>query len=132
MKLSRLYSDKPDLFEPVEFVQGLNVVMAEIRVPENRNKDTHNLGKTTLGRLLDFGFLAKRNPKFFLFKHADKFQDFTFFLEIELEDASFVTIRRSVKEATKICFKRHAVGHMDLADLPLAEWDHRDVPFERV
>ena len=58
MKLSRLYSSKPDLFEPVEFVQGLNVVMAEIRLPENRNKDTHNLGKTTLGRLLDFGFLA--------------------------------------------------------------------------
>jgi hypothetical protein len=83
MKLSRLYSNKPDLFEPVEFVQGLNVVMAEIRLPENRNKDTHNLGKTTLGRLLDFGFLAKRDPKFFLFKHR-LFQDFVFFLEIEL------------------------------------------------
>ena len=41
----------PDMFEPVDFVQGLNVVMAEIRLPENRNKDTHNLGKTTLGRI---------------------------------------------------------------------------------
>lgn len=131
MKLSRLYSNKPDLFEPVEFVQGLNVVMAEIRLPENRNKDTHNLGKTTLGRLLDFGFLAKRDPKFFLFKHAELFQDFTFFLEIELEDASFVTIRRGVEEATKISFKRHEAGHQDLSGLPLAEWDHQDMPFER-
>src|SRR3546814_5421029 len=81
MKLSRLYSNKPDLFEPVDFVQGLNVIMAEIRLPENREKDTHNLGKTTLGRLLDFGFLAGRDAKFFLFKHLDRFRDFVFFLE---------------------------------------------------
>lgn len=131
MKLSRLYSSKPDLFEPVEFVQGLNVVMAEIRLPENRNRDTHNLGKTTLGRLLDFGFLAKRDSKFFLFKHIELFKDFIFFLEIKLEDASFVTIRRSVEEATKISFKRHEAGHQDLSGLPLAEWDHQDMPFDR-
>ncbi|CCH11454.1 hypothetical protein SMD_0885 [Stenotrophomonas maltophilia D457] len=115
----------------MEFVQGLNVVMAEIRLPENRNKDTHNLGKTTLGRLLDFGFLAKRDPKFFLFKHVELFKDFIFFLEIELEDASFVTIRRGVEEATKISFKRHEAGHQDLSGLPLVEWDHQDMPFER-
>jgi uncharacterized protein YydD (DUF2326 family) len=131
MKLSRLYSNKPDLFEPVDFIQGLNVVMAEIRLPENRDKDTHNLGKTTLGRLLDFGFLAKRDAKFFLFKHLNLFKDFIFFLEIELQDASFVTIRRGVEEATKISFKRHEAGHQDLSALPMAEWDHQDVPFDR-
>lgn len=131
MKLSRLYSNKPGLFEPVDFIQGLNVVMAEIRLPENRDKDTHNLGKTTLGRLLDFGFLAKRDPKFFLFKHLDLFKDFIFFLEIELQDASFVTLRRGVEEATKISFKRHEAGHQDLSALPMADWDHRDVPFDR-
>ena len=131
MKLSRLYSNKPDLFKPVDFVQGLNVILAEIRLPENRNKDTHNLGKTTLGRLLDFGFLAKRDPKFFLFKHLNLFKDFIFFLEIELQDASFVTIRRGVEEATKISFKRHEAGHQDLSALPMAEWDHQDVPFDR-
>ncbi|EOI3428654.1 DUF2326 domain-containing protein [Cronobacter dublinensis] len=105
--------------------------MAEIRLPENRSKDTHNLGKTTLGRLLDFGFLAKRDPKFFLFKHSDVFKEFIFFLEIELEDASFVTIRRSVEEATKISFKRHQAGHQDLSGLALTEWDHVNMPFER-
>ncbi len=131
MKLSRLYSNKPDIFEPVEFVQGLNVVMAEIRLPENRKKDTHNLGKTTLGRLLDFAFLAKRNPKFFLFKHLELFRDFVFFLEIALEDATFVTIRRGVEEATKISFKRHKAGYQDLSTLPLASWDHQEVPFDR-
>ncbi|MBP6483089.1 MAG: DUF2326 domain-containing protein, partial [Rhodoferax sp.] len=131
MKLSRLYSNKPELFEPVDFVAGLNVVMAEIRLPENRDKDTHNLGKTTLGRLLDFGFLAGRDPKFFLFKHLDLFKDFVFFLEIELQDASYVTVRRSVEEASKISFKKHQAGHQDFSALPLSEWDHQDVPFDR-
>lgn len=131
MKLSRFYSNRPDQFDPVEFVQGLNAVIAEIRLPENRDKDTHNLGKTTLGRLLDFGFLAKRDPRFFLFKHIDMFREFIFFLEIELEDASFVTVRRSVAEATKISFKRHEAGHQDLSMLPLEEWDHQDMPFSR-
>lgn len=131
MKLSKLYSNVPDSFEPVEFVPGLNVVMAEMRLPEDRKKDDHNLGKTTLGRLLDFGFLARREPNFFLFKHLELFQDFIFFLEIELENASFVTIRRSVAEASKISFMRHETGHQDLAWLPLADWDHQDMPFDR-
>ena len=131
MKLSRLYSNKPDLFEPVEFVQGLNVVMAEIRLPENRNKDTHNLGKTTLGRLLDFGFLARRDLHFFLFKNIERFREFIFYLEIELEDASFLTIRRGVEEATKISFKRHEARYQDLSGLPLSDWDHQDVHFDR-
>jgi uncharacterized protein YydD (DUF2326 family) len=131
MKLSKLYSNKPELFEPVDFVQGLNVVLAEIRLPENRDKDTHNLGKTTLGRLLDFAFLAGKDTKFFLFKHLDRFKDFVFFIEIELEDASYVTIRRGVEEATKVSFKRHEAGHQDFSALPISGWDHQDVPFER-
>lgn len=131
MKLSRFYSNKPNLFKPVDFVPGLNVVVAEIRLPENRNKDTHNLGKTTLGRLLDFGFLAGRDPRFFLFRHFELFKEFVFFLEIQLADASYVTVRRSVQEASKISFKKHAASHQDFTDLPATEWDHLDMPFER-
>lgn len=131
MKLSRLYSNKPRHFEPVNFIQGVNVVMAEIRLPENRNKDTHNLGKTTLGRLLDFCFLAKRDPKFFLFKHLDLFQEFVFFFEVELEDASFLTIRRGVEEATKVSLKKHQTRYQDFSTLPMSEWDHQDLPFDR-
>jgi uncharacterized protein YydD (DUF2326 family) len=48
MKPSKLYSNRPGAFAPVEFEPELNVVLAEIRLPENRNRDTHNLGKTTL------------------------------------------------------------------------------------
>jgi len=130
MKLSRLYSNKSELFEPVDFVPGLNVVLAEIRLPENRNKDTHNLGKTTLGRLLDFCFLAGRDPRFFLFKHFELFKQFVFFLEIQLADASYVTVRRSVQEASKISFKKHTAGHQDFTDLSASRWDHLGMPFE--
>ena len=100
MKLSKLYSNQPDIFTPVSFNTGLCVVLAEIRLAQNREKDTHNLGKSTLGRLIDFGLLAGRDPKFFLFKHENLFEDFVFFLEIELLDETYVTVRRGVKEAT--------------------------------
>ena len=131
MKLSRLYSNKPERFEPVDFVLGLNVVMAEIRLPQNRDKDTHNLGKTTLGRLLDFGFLAKRDSKFFLFKHIDLFKDFVFYLEVELVDGSYLTVRRGVEEATKVSYKKHQASHQDFSSLPASGWDHLDMPFDR-
>ncbi len=71
MKLSRLYTNQPEKFAPIDFEPGLNVVLAEIRVPANKRKDTHNLGKTTLGRVLDFCLLSKRKPNFFLFKHEE-------------------------------------------------------------
>ena len=131
MKPSKLYSNRPAVFAPVEFKPELNVVLAEIRRPENRDLDTHNLGKTTLGRLIDFGFLAGRDAKFFLFKHLDRFEEFTFFLEIELLDGTYVTVRRSVAEASKISFKKHRTRHQDFSTLPNLEWDHVDVPFDR-
>lgn len=131
MKLSKLYSNQPELFEPVNFMTGLNVVMAEIRLPENKNKDTHNLGKTTLSLLLDFCLLAQRDNELFLFKHQELFKDFIFFLEIELFDGSFVTVQRSVKEASKISFKKHSARHQDFSLLSIEQWDHINVPFER-
>ena len=131
MKPSKLYSSHPDLFRVVVFEPDLNVVMAEIRLPENLDRDTHNLGKTTLGRLLDFGFLSGRDAKFFLFRHLDRFASFVFYLEIELLDGTYVTVRRSVAEATKIAFKKHVARNQDFSTLPDLEWDHVDVPFDR-
>ncbi|HVJ06480.1 MAG TPA: DUF2326 domain-containing protein [Candidatus Saccharimonadales bacterium] len=131
MKLSKLYTNKPDLFAPVDFVAGLNVVLAEIRLPENKKKDTHNLGKTTLGRLLDFCLLSSRDSKMFLFKHPHLFGEFVFFLEIELLDGSYITVRRGAEEATKISFKKHDVARQDFSSLPESSWDHFEMPFER-
>jgi uncharacterized protein YydD (DUF2326 family) len=130
MKLSKLYSNKPELFAPIDFVTGLNVVVAEIRLPENKDKDTHNLGKSTLGSLLDFCFLLGREKTFFIYKHFDTFKEFIFFLEIELADASFITIQRGVEESSKISFKKHPAGHQDFSALPEGGWDHYQLPFE--
>lgn len=131
MRLSKLYSNRPDLFGPLAFGPGLNVVMAEIRLPENRKKDTHNLGKTTLARLLDFCFLADRDASFFLFKHEELFDSFVFFLELELEDGGYVTVRRGVSDASKISFKKHAAGGQDMVSLADSAWDHLEMPFAR-
>jgi uncharacterized protein YydD (DUF2326 family) len=105
--------------------------MAEIRLPTNKKKDTHNLGKTTLGQLLNFCLLASRNSNFFLFKHFDLFKNFIFFLEIELWDGSFVTIRRGIEESSKISFKIHKSSKQDFSLLPDRNWDHFAVPFDR-
>jgi uncharacterized protein YydD (DUF2326 family) len=131
MNLSKLYTNQPDRFEPVAFNAGLNVVLAEIRLAENRAKDTHNLGKSILARLIDFGMLLERDAKFFLYKHADLFAEFVFFLEVELADGGYVTVRRPASEATKISLKRHAEPGQDFADLEPAAWDHADVPIKR-
>jgi uncharacterized protein YydD (DUF2326 family) len=131
MNLSRLYSNQRVLFEPIDFVKGLNVVLAEIRLPDNREKDTHNLGKSTLVSLLDFCFISKRSKEFFLFKHYDQFKDFVFFLEIRLDEASYVTVCRSVENASKVSFKKHEAGHQDFSSLPNSAWDHYNIPFER-
>ncbi len=54
-----------------------------------------------------------------------------FFLEIELADESYVTIRRGVVDQSRIAFKKHIARGQDFSSLPNREWDHVDVPFER-
>lgn len=131
MKLSKLYSNQHTLFFPIEFQNGLNVVLGQIKHPENYKKDTHNLGKTTLAKLLDFMFLAQRHPKQFLFKKFDTFKAFTFFLEVELNDRQFLTIKRSVDSNTKISFKLHKEKLQDFSSLADEEWNHDKVAFDQ-
>jgi uncharacterized protein YydD (DUF2326 family) len=131
MKLSHLYSNKPNVFNPVRFSPGLNVVIAEIRDPANLEKDTHNLGKSTLSRMIDFALLKERSKDFFLFKHENIFSSFIFFIEIDLENGSFLTLRRAVENASKISFKYQAANYQDFSSLAEEEWDHWEIPFER-
>ncbi|HAU3632857.1 TPA: DUF2326 domain-containing protein [Legionella pneumophila] len=130
MKISKLYSNKSEVFIPIIFNKGLNAILAEIRLLENKKKDTHNLGKTTLCHLINFCLLATKKQDFFLFKNMNVFKDFVFYIEIYLLDGSFLTIKRSVENATKISFKKSDVSNQDFSSLPDIEWDHLDVPFE--
>lgn len=130
MKLSKLYSNKKSIFESIEFNDGFNVVYGDIRHPERYELDTHNLGKTTLAKLLDFMFLAKRHREQFLFKHEIIFKDFIFFLEVSLADGSYLTIRRSVENNTKIFFNKHTEKHQDFSLLGDESWSHSEVTFD--
>lgn len=133
MQLSRLYSNLPDVFEPIDFnccrdADTLNVIFAKVKKPKDRDKDSHNLGKTTLIHLLDFCLLkgVPDTRKHFLAVNRDRFAKFTFFLEIALSSGGFVTVRRSVLEHTRVAFKRHTDGKCDLTQLPDDEWEHSE------
>lgn len=130
MKLRRLYSNQPEIFAPIEFNSGLSAVLAEIRVPANQMLDTHNLGKTTVGELIDFCLLKGKSRSFFLFKHADRFAEFTFYLEIELAEGAYLTIARPVDPGSKIDLVRSETP-LNNASASGIEWDHLGLPFTR-
>ena len=124
MKLSHLYSDQPAIFPPIRFRDGLNVVLAHIRHPKDDSKIGHNLGKTLLIDLLDFCLLKGVDKKHLFKRHPDLFSSFVFFLEIQLPEGGYLTIRRSADETTKIAFKRHEQAWQNFTDLPESGWDH--------
>ncbi|MFN0130724.1 MAG: DUF2326 domain-containing protein [Verrucomicrobiales bacterium] len=124
MKLSHLYSDQPDLFPSIYFRDGLNVIAGHIRHPKDDSKIGHCLGKTLLIDILDFCLLKQVKKEHLFRRKPEVFSDFVFFLEIQLPEDGFLTIRRSAAETTKIAFKRHQHRWRNLVDLPEAEWDH--------
>lgn len=131
MQLSRLYSNEATEFAPIDFRDGLNLIVAEIRIPANRDLDTHNLGKTTLGQLIDYCLLKGKSPKFFLFSHAELFAKHTFFLELALEDGRYLTIARPVDPGSKCSFLVSEASVEDASASPPDAWEHLDVPFDR-
>lgn len=131
MILSKLYTNKPDVFEPIEFAEGINVVIAEIRLPENLEKDTHNLGKTTIGRVIDFCLLMQKSPDFFLFKYPDIFEGMEFYIEIKRFQGNFLTIKRTVNQATLTNIISHSDKYQNFVNLDDKSWDHCNVTFEK-
>lgn len=131
MKLSRLYSNRPKIFGPIVFRDGLNVVIADIRHPKEEDKFGHNLGKTLLIEIIDFGLLGGVDPSHVFKRHPELFADFVFFLEVCLPTGDYVTIRRSAAEQSKIAFKRHKEPDQDFNDLRESEWDHWRESFKK-
>lgn len=130
MKLRRLYSNEPAVFDPVTFRDGLNVVVGSVRRPKSRDRDTHNLGKSLLAQIVDFCLLRKKTPGFFLFRH-EQFAHFVFFLQIELDLGAFLTVRRSVQDGSKASFIYHSDPYQDFSGVEEAGWQHWNVSFER-
>lgn len=130
MKISKIYSNFPNIFEAISFNEGFNVIIGEIQLHGNKDKDSHNLGKSKLADLIDFGFLKKRSSTTFLFKHLERFANFVFFFEIKLNNDKFITIRRSVSNNTKIAIKRHDYNDQNYTYLPSQEWDYEKLSID--
>lgn len=104
MKLSQLYCND-SRFHNMKFNDGLNVVLGKVCQREDINKDSHNLGKSTLIDVLDFMLLKEVKNGHLFKKYISYFENHIFYLEIILNNGTYLTIRRSVNEPTKICFK---------------------------
>jgi len=93
LKLSRLYSEQSNIFPDITFRDGLNVIYANV-TKQYKNKSSHSVGKTTLVELMNFMLLKTITGESILKKTA--VSELVFFLELEYDSGSFLTIRRPI------------------------------------
>ena len=127
MKLSKIYANQPD-FKAISFHNGLNIIYADVnaRVDSATGKEhPHNLGKTSLVELIDFMLLKKVKKGSFFYKHSSVFAAWTFYLEVELNNGKFLTIRRSVGSHPKISFKEHFTKNSNFINE--SDWDFENL-----
>lgn len=134
MKLSKLYGS--DIrFKNITFnLKGLNVIYADVISKPKEKKNSHDLGKTKLSELIDFLFLKEIDQKHFLLKIKDRndksiFDDQIFYLELLLNDGRFLTIKRGVKNNTKISFAISQIRSFDFK--PPNQWEYEDLPIKK-
>lgn len=124
MKLRALYSNDDAVFPRIEFFDGFNVVFARVRDPSRLDVDSHNLGKTFLAAVINFGLLAHTDADHPFKRYPNRFRTFVFYLEIVTNDGKFVTIRRSVSGRNAISLFVADGAQSDLTSLPLEMWSH--------
>ncbi len=126
MKLSQLYANKR--FKNIVFNDGLNLVLAKVTKKLDLNKDSHNLGKTTLIGVIDFMLLKEVKEEHIFKTYQEKFSGYVFFLEILLNSGEYLTIKRTVDTPTKISFKETTISSILLHD---EVWDKPSISFEK-
>lgn len=131
MKLRAIYTNNPERFPRIEFNDGLNVVFARVKDFSLANRDSHNLGKTFLIRVLDFTLLSGIDKKHPFRVRRDAFGDFVFFLEVETEQGKFITIRRAVNGSRTICINLAEIRGQDFSDLPEESWAHSKLGLDK-
>lgn len=125
MKISKIYSNN-EKFRAITFNDELNIIMGKVLNKKNLESDSHNLGKSTLINLIDFMFLKELRKGNFLKDNIDKFENYTFFMELKKSKNDYITIKRNVKNNTKISLKFHDEGKQDYRYE--ANWDYKDIP----
>jgi len=132
MRLSSIYSNRPEIFPRIDFRHtGLNVVFARVYDPANLKKDSHNLGKTLLVRLLDFVLMGGVDKEHPFRVHEDHFGDFVFFGEFLTNTGTCVTLRRPVMGRADIAINRSTQARQDYSQLPVEQWLHHGLSQSR-
>ncbi|MGY0427341.1 MAG: hypothetical protein ACWIPI_11045, partial [Polaribacter sp.] len=117
MKISKIYSNKN--FKNIEFKENFNAIVAFIK--SNKKEDTHNLGKTSLIRVIDFLLLSNFNKNTDKLLGNDIFIKQDFYGEFLLNDGNYLVVKRSIGTPTKISFKLNNIKLKEF-DLTL-NWD---------
>lgn len=110
MKFSKIYSNRPDIFEVIIFNDGINYVLAE----------DHSVGKTTLFHLLNFCLLSDKPS--FLNNKSFRDSGLIFYLEIKLSESQFVTIKRPIEVNNNTAIKI-STSPIDATELLDKEFD---------
>ena len=110
------------------FNNGLNVVLGKVTKRDEVQKDSHNLGKSTLIDVLDFMLLKNIDKSHIFKKYSPLFDNHIFYLEIELNEGSYLTIRRAVNQATRISFKNNEATMICTED---TAWDETNVTIDK-
>ena len=101
MKISKIYSNKN--FKNIEFNENFNAIVAFIE--SDKKEDTHNLGKTSLIRVIDFLLLSNFEKSTDKLLGNDIFIGQEFYGELKLNSGKYLLIKRSINTPTKISFK---------------------------
>jgi uncharacterized protein YydD (DUF2326 family) len=127
MKITKIYANTQQ-FKPITFKDGFNVIYGDVVAKPTRiegKPHEHNIGKTSLAKLIDFMLLKKTSSKDLFVKHEKKFVDWVFYMEIKLNSGKYVTVRRGVAQNTKISFKEHFSENQDFTKE--GEWNYIDL-----
>lgn len=129
MKLSKLYCND-EKFKTIKFKDRLNVIVGYgNKLSEN---DSHNLGKTSVIILVDYMLLKdiekERSKEHFLVKKKEFFNKYEFYLEIEYDEGSYITIKRNVKDK-KVSLKLHSLKYQNFVGEK--EWDFENVTLKK-
>jgi len=117
MKISKIYSNKN--FKNIEFNERFNAIVAFIE--SDKKEDTHNLGKTSLIRVIDFLLLSNFDKNTDKLLGNDIFIGQEFYGELKLNSGKYLLIKRSINTPTKISFK---LNNSKLKDFELdIDWD---------
>ena len=109
--------------KPIVFNGGFNVIFGDVE-DDSQSNNEHNLGKTSLVELIDFLLLKGSGADNVLFKHKESFSGWYFFLELDLGEERYLTIKRGVGAPSRVSFKIHNEEKQDFSNEE--SWDYKD------